>query len=84
MGDPDSWVTDPALPGLLELIAPASLGRPGNLFSSNFSSFLLTAVALLSSYSIHLLLKSSGIVGEPQIWPVAGRGGLGQALLTAS
>ncbi|PKK16567.1 hypothetical protein A306_00000264, partial [Columba livia] len=26
-------------------------------------SFLLTAVALLSSYSIHLLLKSSGIVG---------------------
>ncbi|NXA22819.1 S38A3 protein, partial [Ibidorhyncha struthersii] len=26
--------------------------------------FLLTAVALLSSYSIHLLLKSSGIVGE--------------------
>lgn len=27
-------------------------------------SFLLTAVALLSSYSIHLLLKSSGIVGE--------------------
>ncbi|MCH1927361.1 amino acid transporter, partial [Shewanella sp. C31] len=25
--------------------------------------FLLTAVALLSSYSIHLLLKSSGIVG---------------------
>lgn len=29
-----------------------------------FSRFLLTAVALLSSYSIHLLLKSSGIVGE--------------------
>uniref|UniRef100_A0ACB8EI95 Uncharacterized protein n=1 Tax=Sphaerodactylus townsendi TaxID=933632 RepID=A0ACB8EI95_9SAUR len=27
------------------------------------SRFLLTAVALLSSYSIHLLLKSSGIVG---------------------
>uniref|UniRef100_A0A452FRQ1 Solute carrier family 38 member 3 n=1 Tax=Capra hircus TaxID=9925 RepID=A0A452FRQ1_CAPHI len=35
--------------------------------------FLLTAVALLSSYSIHLLLKSSGIVG---------RSGLGRALLT--
>ena len=30
-------------------------------------SFLLTAVALLSSYSIHLLLKSSGIVGECQV-----------------
>lgn len=30
----------------------------------SFYSFLLTAVALLSSYSIHLLLKSSGIVGE--------------------
>ncbi|NXV12468.1 S38A3 protein, partial [Cepphus grylle] len=29
--------------------------------------FLLTAVALLSSYSIHLLLKSSGIVGECQV-----------------
>ncbi|NXV43341.1 S38A3 protein, partial [Uria aalge] len=29
--------------------------------------FLLTAVALLSSYSIHLLLKSSGIVGEFQL-----------------
>lgn len=28
------------------------------------SRFLLTAVALLSSYSIHLLLKSSGIVGK--------------------
>ena len=26
--------------------------------------FLLTAVAVLSSYSIHLLLKSSGIVGK--------------------
>lgn len=26
--------------------------------------FLLTAVAALSSYSIHLLLKSSGIVGK--------------------
>lgn len=34
-------------------------------FSSIFLRFLLTAVALLSSYSIHLLLKSSGIVGEP-------------------
>jgi sodium-coupled neutral amino acid transporter 3 len=34
-------------------------------FFSIFSRFLLTAVALLSSYSIHLLLKSSGIVGEP-------------------
>lgn len=30
-------------------------------------SFLLTAVALLSSYSIHLLLKSSGIVGECRV-----------------
>ncbi|NXF29853.1 S38A3 protein, partial [Nyctibius bracteatus] len=29
--------------------------------------FLLTAVALLSSYSIHLLLKSSGIVGECRV-----------------
>lgn len=29
--------------------------------------FLLTAVALLSSYSIHLLLKSSGIVGKLQL-----------------
>lgn len=27
--------------------------------------FLLTAVAALSSYSIHLLLKASGIVGKP-------------------
>lgn len=35
-------------------------------FSSIFLRFLLTSVALLSSYSIHLLLKSSGIVGEPQ------------------
>ena len=33
-------------------------------------SFLLTAVALLSSYSIHLLLKSSGIVGE--CWVLSG------------
>ncbi|KAH0629987.1 hypothetical protein JD844_012511 [Phrynosoma platyrhinos] len=30
---------------------------------SALNEFLLTAVALLSSYSIHLLLKSSGIVG---------------------
>lgn len=30
----------------------------------NDSRFLLTAVALLSTYSIHLLLKSSGIVGK--------------------
>uniref|UniRef100_A0A672IA62 Solute carrier family 38 member 3b n=1 Tax=Salarias fasciatus TaxID=181472 RepID=A0A672IA62_SALFA len=29
--------------------------------------FLLTAVAALSSYSIHLLLKSSGIVGKPRV-----------------
>lgn len=34
-------------------------------------SFLLTAVALLSSYSIHLLLKSSGIVGECNAMPPA-------------
>lgn len=26
--------------------------------------FLLTAVAVLSSYSIHLLLKASGVVGK--------------------
>ncbi|CAB1353375.1 unnamed protein product [Coregonus sp. 'balchen'] len=30
---------------------------------TSFGMFLLTAVAALSSYSIHLLLKSSGIVG---------------------
>lgn len=38
-------------------------------------SFLLTAVALLSSYSIHLLLKSSGIVGECQVLSRAVPGG---------
>lgn len=38
-------------------------------------SFLLTAVALLSSYSIHLLLKSSGIVGECQVHGAAVPGG---------
>lgn len=66
-----------------ELIVPCLPGlSPSSLFSSAFPRFLLTAVALLSSYSIHLLLKSSGIVGEPQIWPVAGRSGLGRALLT--
>ncbi|KAL8212279.1 UNVERIFIED_CONTAM: hypothetical protein K2H54_042068 [Gekko kuhli] len=32
-------------------------------YKMNLHRFLLTAVALLSSYSIHLLLKSSGIVG---------------------
>ncbi|NWT02855.1 S38A3 protein, partial [Mionectes macconnelli] len=41
--------------------------------------FLLTAVALLSSYSIHLLLKSSGIVGECQ---VLGRSVPGGPILT--
>lgn len=35
-------------------------------FFTHLPRFLLTAVALLSSYSIHLLLKSSGVVGEPQ------------------
>ncbi|XP_009886056.1 PREDICTED: sodium-coupled neutral amino acid transporter 3 [Charadrius vociferus] len=34
--------------------------------------FLLTAVALLSSYSIHLLLKSSGIVGECRVPEMGG------------
>lgn len=34
-------------------------------FFIHLPRFLLTAVALLSSYSIHLLLKSSGVVGEP-------------------
>ncbi|KAK2504997.1 hypothetical protein MC885_004466 [Smutsia gigantea] len=42
-------------------------GQPGEppeaSFLPIFPRFLLTAVALLSSYSIHLLLKSSGIVG---------------------
>lgn len=38
-------------------------------------SFLLTAVALLSSYSIHLLLKSSGIVGECRVPSKAVPGG---------
>lgn len=38
-------------------------------------SFLLSAVALLSSYSIHLLLKSSGIVGECQVLSRAVPGG---------
>lgn len=63
-------------------LPPACQRSPSDLFSSTFPRFLLTAVALLSSYSIHLLLKSSGIVGEPQTWPVAGRSGLGRALLT--
>lgn len=50
-------------PSLFELTTPCQ-STPSSFFSSMFSRFLLTAVALLSSYSIHLLLKSSGIVGE--------------------
>lgn len=55
---------------------------PSSLSSSIFPRFLLTAIALLSSYSIHLLLKSSGIVGEPQTQPVAGEGWTGESTLT--
>lgn len=58
----------PPHPSLFELITPCQSSSNG-LFSSMVSRFLLTAVALLSSYSIHLLLKSSGIVGEQ---PLAG------------
>ena len=51
----------------------AQLGEPSSLSLPIFPRFLLTAVALLSSYSIHLLLKSSGIVGEPQAGLQQGR-----------
>ncbi|KAJ8372036.1 hypothetical protein AAFF_G00295480 [Aldrovandia affinis] len=37
--------------------------RIGSFLGGGINEFLLTAVAALSSYSIHLLLKSSGIVG---------------------
>lgn len=61
-GSSDIYVTDPSL---LASSSPSLLVcQPGGLFSSVSPRFLLTAVALLSSYSIHLLLKSSGIVGE--------------------
>jgi hypothetical protein len=65
-----SWVQLPRLqplPLVFQSFSPPV--QPGQCpvasFFSIFSRFLLTAVALLSSYSIHLLLKSSGIVGEP-------------------
>lgn len=45
-------------------LPPASQRSPQPFFI-HLPRFLLTAVALLSSYSIHLLLKSSGVVGEP-------------------
>ncbi|NXJ32915.1 S38A3 protein, partial [Ciconia maguari] len=46
--------------------------------------FLLTAVALLSSYSIHLLLKSSGIVGMPALGVPASLGTPAQGARDAS
>lgn len=60
---PYIYVTDSFFPASLSPITPCQ-PSPSGLFSSMSSRFLLTAVALLSSYSIHLLLKSSGIVGK--------------------
>lgn len=57
------YVTDSFFQASLSPITPCQ-PSPSGLFSSMPSRFLLTAVALLSSYSIHLLLKSSGIVGK--------------------
>lgn len=51
---------------------------PGGSLSSILLRFLLTAVALLSSYSIHLLLESSGVVGEPPTQPGAREGWAGE------
>lgn len=59
----DIYVTDSLFPDTLSSVTPCQT-TPSGLFSSMSSRFLLTAVALLSSYSIHLLLKSSGIVGK--------------------
>lgn len=76
VGGPETWVADPhTLASQSSSPLPAQ-EDPGGLLSSILLRFLLTAVALLSSYSIHLLLKSSGIVGEPLTQPGARREGL--------
>lgn len=57
---------------------PPAREAPGGSLSSILLRFLLTAVALLSSYSIHLLLESSGVVGEPPTQPGAREGWAGE------
>lgn len=63
-------------PHMHRALCPLPAGGAQQPFSIHLPRFLLTAVALLSSYSIHLLLKSSGVVGEPpaSLWQGRGSG----------
>lgn len=71
------WVTDPHTQASQSSLPLPAREAPSSFFLPIFPRFLLTAVALLSSYSIHLLLKSSGIVGELPTQLGAGEGWAG-------